>query len=296
MIIIGAGPAGLSCALELHDSKVNYVVFEKGDRVGGQLWDISNTIRNFIGGFDENGSETALRLAMLTERMSTNIVFDSNIQHLDLKLKMIRVKNKTYSSKAIVIATGYRVRELSLPGISIFSSDVFYHSEGKEADLAGCRVAVIGGGDMALGECLGLAEICPEVFLIHRNDKLKARPDVIASVKNHPKIKMFLDTEVDSLIGKQRLSGLQVISSRSGEVIDLPVQRVLIKIGYAPNTEPFRGQVNMDNTGHILIDRNCESNLPGIFAIGDITNPGYPRIATAAGHGITAGARIRAIL
>src|ERR1700738_3617032 len=98
VIIIGAGPAGLSCALELHDSKINYVVFEKGDRVGGQLWDISNTIRNFIGGFDENGSETALRLAMLAERMSTNIVFDSNIQHLDLKLKMIRVKNKTYST------------------------------------------------------------------------------------------------------------------------------------------------------------------------------------------------------
>jgi thioredoxin reductase (NADPH) len=106
----------------------------------------------------------------------------------------------------------------------------------------------------------------------------------------------MLETEVDSLIGQQHLSGLQVISSRSGEVKDIQAERVLIKVGSVPNTELFRGQVNMDATGHILIDRYCQSNMAGVFAVGDITMPGYPRIAMAAGHGAIAAAKIRAII
>ncbi len=294
-IVIGAGPAGLSCALELQDSKIGYIVFERGPRVGGQLWDISNTVRNFIGGYADSGAQTAQRLVDLTNIMSANVQLNSRIEHVDLKIKTLRVNGETYKAKTIVLATGYRIRELPLTGSSMFKSAVFYKTEGIQNEFAGKRVVVIGGGDMALGECLELTTICPQVYLIHRNNKLKARPDVIKAVKNNAKITMMLDTEVDSLIGQQHLTGVQVISSHSGEVKDVLAERVLIKVGYVPNTEMFRGQVSMDASGHILIDRYCQSNLPGVFAVGDITNPGYPRIATAAGHGVIAAARIRAI-
>lgn len=295
-IIIGAGPAGLSCALELQESKINYIVFEKGERVGGQLWDMKSSVRNFIGGYSSGGEETAERLVELARVMKVNIQFNAFVEQVDLKMKTVVVNGTRYKAKSIVIATGYRLRELPLPGSSMFNSSVFYRTAGKQAEFAGKRVAVIGGGDSALIQCMELSENSPQVHLIHRSNKLKARPDLILAVRSNPKVNIMLETEVDSLIGQKKLSGLQVISSRSGEVKDIEAECVLIKVGYVPNTEPFKGQINMDGTGHILIDRNCQTNLAGVFAVGDLTKPGYPRIAVAAGHGAIAAAQIRSMI
>lgn len=295
-IIIGAGPAGLSCALELQESKINYIVFEKSTRVGGQLWDMKSSVRNFIGGYSGGGEETAERLVHLASVMKTNIQFNASVEQVDLKMKTVVVNGSRHKAKTIVIATGYRLRELPLPGSSMFHSSVYYRTAGKQTEFAGKRVAVIGGGDSALIQCMELSESSPQVHLIHRNNKFRARPDLITAVRNNPKVNIMLETEVDSLIGQKKLSGLQVISSRSGEVKDIEAECVLIKVGYVPNTEPFKGQINMDATGHILIDRNCQTNLPGIFAVGDLTKPGYPRIAVAAGHGAIAAAQIRSMI
>lgn len=295
-IIIGAGPAGLSCALELQESKISYVVFEKSTRVGGQLWDMQSSVRNFVGGYSEVGTQTAERLVQLSDKMSVNVLCDAGVDQVDLKLKTVNVNGTRYKAKSIVIATGYRLRELSIPGSSMFKSAVFYRTAGKESEFAGRKVAIIGGGDSALIQSMELSEIAPEVHLIHRNNKLRARPDLIKAVKNNAKVNLMLETEVDSMIGQKVLQGLQVISNRSGEVKDIAAERVLIKIGYVPNTEPFRGQVNMDPTGHVIVDRNCETSVPGVFAVGDLTNPGYPRIATAAGHGMLAAAKIRSLI
>ncbi|MBS2001904.1 MAG: NAD(P)/FAD-dependent oxidoreductase [Cyanobacteria bacterium SZAS LIN-5] len=294
-IIIGAGPAGLSCALELQDCKISYIVFEKSGRVGGQLWDMKSSVRNFVGGYSPGGELTAQRLVDLADVMKANVKFNANVEQVDLKLKTVVVNGHRHKAKYIVIATGCRLKELPLPGTSIFSDSVFYRTAGKEAEFAGKKVAVIGGGDSALIQCLELSQRSPQVHLIHRTSKLKARPDLVTAVRSNPKINLLLETEVDSLIGQKRLAGLQVISSRSGEVRDIEAECLLIKIGYMPNTEPFRGQVNMDSSGHIFIDQNCQTNVPGVFAVGDLTNPGYPRIAVAAGHGTMAAAHIRTL-
>jgi thioredoxin reductase (NADPH) len=295
-IIIGAGPAGLSCALELQDSKINYIVFERGSHVGGQLWEMQGTVRNFIGGYGENGAQTAQRLTELVNIMNTNVQLNSQIDQIDLKLKTLTLNGNRIKAKTIVLATGLRLRSLPLPGSSMFSSAVYYRTAGKEEEFEGKRVAVIGGGDSALIQCLELSRISPKVHLIHRGNKLKARPDLINDARNNSKIEMMLETEVDSLIGQQSLTGLQVISNRSGEVKDIQVERVLIKVGYIPNTENFKGQVNMDASGYIIIDRFCQTNIAGVFAVGDITKPGYARIATAAGHGMIAASSIRALV
>lgn len=294
-IIIGAGPAGLSCALELQDSKIGYVVYEKGNRVGGQLWDMKSSVRNFIGGYSPGGDLTAQRVVELAQTMNTKVQFNSNVEQVDLKLKTVVVNGTRHKAKSIVIATGCRLRELRVPGTSIFNSSVFYRTAGKETEFVGKKVAIIGGGDSALIQCIELSENSPQVHLIHRSNKFRARPDLIKAVKSNSKVTIMLDTEVDSLIGQKKLAGLQVISNRSGEVKDIEAECLLIKIGYAPNTEPFRGQVNMDASGHILIDRNCQTNIPGVYAVGDLTNPGYPRIAVAAGHGVIAAAHIRSM-
>ena len=139
-IIIGAGPAGLSCALELQDSKINYVVFERNSRVGGQLWELRNTVRNFVGGYGDNGEQTAQRLVDLVNIMSANVQLNSRVEQIDLKLKTLTVNGTRYKAKTIVLATGYRLRELPLPGSSMFKSAVFYKSAGKLNEFAGRRV------------------------------------------------------------------------------------------------------------------------------------------------------------
>ncbi|HEY9677448.1 MAG TPA: NAD(P)/FAD-dependent oxidoreductase [Drouetiella sp.] len=296
VIIIGGGPAGISCALELQDSNISYLVLEREQRIGGQLWSMKSSVRNFIGGYAENGSQTAERLEKLVEKMSANVQTNAIVEQVDLKLKSVTVNGARHKAQAIVIATGYRVKELRLPGSEIFSKSVYYTSKEKEEEFRGKNVAIIGGGDSAFIQSLELSEICPKIYLIHRSNKLRARPDLIDSVKTNKKIEMLLDTEVDSLIGQKTLTGLQVISSHSGEVRDIDAQCILIKVGYTPNTELFRGQVNMDSSGHIQIDRDCSTSVAGIYAVGDLTKPGQPRIATAAGQGVLAAHTIQSYL
>ena len=295
-IIVGAGPAGLSCALELHDSKVHCLVLERENRIGGQLWSIDHELRNFAGSFAQNGTALAKSLSQLTALVSLDVQLNSQISEIDLKAKTVTVGGKILQGKSLVLATGVRTRELQLPDMARFEKDIFYQIEGKEAALKGRTVAIVGGGDNALMDCLICSADCPQITLIHRSNKLTARPDVIQSVTSDGKIKMLLSARIEELIGAQRLSALKVRSLDSGQSMTVPAERLVIKIGYTPNTELFNGLIDMDKAGYILIDRFCETSVPGVFAIGDLTSPNYPRIATAAGHGAICAHRIRALV
>jgi thioredoxin reductase (NADPH) len=292
-LIIGAGPAGLSCALELTQANISCVVIERSDRPGGQLWEIDSPILNFAGGFSENGTEIAERLQSVAQIANANIVYGANVEHVEFKTKTVRAAGVTYRSKSIVLATGQRTRRLHLPGESTYRSDIVYTRGEIEQELDGKKVIVIGGNDFALSEGMTLSDLCENVTVLHRSRALNARKDLVEAVQSNPKMTVMLDAEIDSLAGEKRLASVQIVSGENGQVIDLPVNLILIKIGYAPNTELFRGHLKMDQEGYIAIDRFCETSAPGIYAIGDITDPNYPRISAAMGHGTIAAANIR---
>lgn len=296
VIIIGGGIAGISCALELHDSKVDYLVIDANQRIGGQLPDIDNTIRNYAGRFFQNGAELQDEMESQCNQIGINILCDTRIERIDLTKKELTAGATNYTAKALFLATGYRLRKLELPNYDELENGIIYDCEENELDLAGKRVAVIGGGDNALMDALWLAERCPHVLVVHRSKQFKARPDVLREVLANPRVSVLTDSEVTEAAGESgSIKSLTVSHKQTKSIAVHEVERIVVKIGYAPNTELFTPELTLEN-GHIKANATGETDIPGIFAGGDIVTPPYPRIARAAGQGVTAAGAIRAYL
>ncbi|MBX9878939.1 MAG: NAD(P)/FAD-dependent oxidoreductase [Candidatus Obscuribacterales bacterium] len=297
-VIIGGGPAGISCASELKDSGLTSVILERSGRLGGQLSDVPNPLRNFAGGNYSSGEQLRGKLVELVEAMKFSYELNCNIQEIDLVDKTIVANGRKLIGKTIVLATGYSVAKLGVGDENKFGLDVVYRTGQCLDHMKGQTVAVVGGGDSAVGDALELAQLCPQVYLLNRSGKLRARSDWKSQAEEDPRIKILLDTKVVSLVADgtgNRLSAVKV-SSNGGVEETLPATRLIVKIGYAPNTAFVRDQIETDSTGHIRVGDYCKTSLPGVFAVGDITTPGYPRIATAVGQGVLAVAGIRQYL
>jgi thioredoxin reductase (NADPH) len=294
-IIIGAGPAGVACALELHDSRKKYLLLEKGETPGFQL-DWLNSIKNYPPMYFENGSEFRKHLVELINKVGCKCTTSQNVTAVNCKEKMVTANGATLRAKTILMATGFRRRQLNVTGLDIFAQDIAYDYVPRKDDFHGRTVAIVGGGDSASLDALELAQNCPIVYLIHRSTSLRARPDIAAQVSQNPRIITLSSSELKALVGNGRLEALQIASLTGAETHVIAAERLIIQIGFQPNTELVADQVDSDRHGHIKIDQDCESSCPGVFAAGDITSPGYPRIANAVGQGITAAAAIRRIV
>lgn len=295
-IIIGAGPAGLSCALELEESKIDYVLVDRNPSIGGQLREVPNTIRDFAGGFYENGKSLMAQMEDLADRMEINLALNQNVYEVNLQEGRLVADNEELTTRCVIIATGLSRRRLNLPEESSFGDDVAYVLWGREEHFRDKPVAVVGGGDSALLDALELANNCPVVYLIHRSVKFKARRDVIEEVRNNPRIRLVADSRVEALQGDGSLSGLSLVSTATGDRFDIEVNRLLIKVGYAPNTGLFKGQLDMDPSGFIRVGSNLATSVPGVFAAGDVTAGAYWRLAVAIGQGSLAGYSVRQYL
>jgi thioredoxin reductase (NADPH) len=291
-IIIGAGPAGVTCALELHDSRKSYLLLEKGQSAGSQL-DWLNTIKNYPPMLFENGLEFREHLIQLMDKVGCACRTSQNVTAVNCQEKTVTVDGVTFQSKAIVLATGFRRRNLDVTGLDIFREDIAYDYVPRKEHFQGRTVAVVGGGDSASLDALELAESCPTVYLIHRSPKLKARPDIVAQISQNPRIITLASSKLKALVGQGRLEGLQIESLTGAQTHVIAAERLIIQVGFQPNTDLVAQQVQLDRHGSVKIDQFCQSSSAGVFAVGDITAPGYPRIATAVGHGITAAAAIR---
>ncbi|MBC7998277.1 MAG: FAD-dependent oxidoreductase [Leptolyngbya sp.] len=160
-----------------------------------------------------------------------------------------------------------------------------------QTELENKKLIVVGGGDSALFTALDMAEICHDIKVLVRGAKLKARPDVVARAEAHPHITIMLNTNLRALKGSENLKSV-IVSGLDGEK-ELPCQKLVVKLGYVPNTDAFSDQLKSDERGHILVDQNFSTSIDGVFAGGDIVQPGYDRIAFATGSGMMAAKSIR---
>ena len=293
-VIVGGGPAGISCALECHESGLDVVVLERADRVGGQASLIPSAVYNYAAGYFENGE--ALRDEMenvaklfLSERIRTSC----NVLSVDLARKEIVTSKGTFRGKTIFLATGYRIRELDLSVPEDFVDDVCYRSGIYGEELRGKEVAIIGGGDSAVFTALDLAEYCSRVTVLARASRFKARPDIVARMKHHQHIEVHTNSVVTKLLGHQHLESVLVSNAASN--FEIKCSKLIAKLGYVPNTELFVEQLG-SSRGHILVDQSFATSVDGVFAGGDIVQPGYDRIAFAAGSGMMAARSIRIFL
>ncbi len=294
VVIVGGGPAGISCALECHESGLDVVVLERDKRVGGQTSLIPSPVYNYVAGFFENGEAMRDELEKVAQLFLTDRIKTScNVLKMDLANREIVTTRGTVKGKTIFIATGYRLREFDLPVPNDFVDDVLYQSGIHRESLRGKPIVIIGGGDSAVFTALDLAEYCSHVTVLARSSTFKARPDIVSRMNNHKVIEVHTNTVVTGLFGHEHLEWVKAVNGAGA--FDIKCVKLIAKLGYVPNTELFVDQLK-NSRGHILVDQDFSTSIEGIFAGGDIVQPGYDRVAFAAGSGMMAARSIRCFL
>ncbi len=290
VIIIGGGAAGVSAALWCDELQLKTLLLEAGSELGGQLLRIYNPIKNHLGIQTENGRELRDIFIKQIKNRQFDVRLKSEIEQVDLKSKTVTlIGGKNFRARTIIVATGVRRRKLNVEGEEEFTGRGIIESGKRDASLVrNKKVCVIGGGDAALENALILAETASKVTLIHRRKSFRARAEFIEQAENNRKIKILTETILQKIVGGEKVEAVELKDLNTKEKFTVNVQAVIFRIGVEPNTEFLHGRVALDENGYIKINQNCETNVKGIFAVGDVANPLAPTVSSAVGMGATA--------
>lgn len=295
VIVIGAGPAGMSAGIWCADLGLTVAVVDGANESGGQLLSIFSPIVNYPGVSAENGLELRDRFVESAERLGVVPIFGTEIVAFDVAGKTVTdQKRQRYSANHFVFATGVRRRKLGVPGEDDFAQKGILFSGMRDKRLVrGKTVAIIGGGDAALENAIILADHASRVYVIHRREVFGARPDFVRAAAAKPNVEFILDSSVHGVEGQEFVSSIK-LSGKLGERVDVPVDAVLIRIGVEPNNSLLIGKAKLDETGYVLTDRSGQTTIPNVYAIGDVADRLSPTIASAVGMGSTVAKSIKA--
>jgi thioredoxin reductase (NADPH) len=290
VIIIGAGPAGLSTAFWCDELGLDTLVLEQSEQVGGQLHRVYNPINNYLGLKAHNGEELLEHFAADVDSAEFDLWTQTTISSVDLKAKRVSLASgEELQSIAIVIATGVRPRELGGPGEKEFAGKGMIESATRDRQLfAGQDVCVVGGGDAAVENALLLSHECPTVTLVHRGKKLRARSEFTEQLQTVHCITVFTESVLTRIIGEDQVEAVEIKRKQALKPFQMAVRGVLIRIGVEPNIGLFREQIETDENGYLVVNSQQETNVPMVFAVGDVSNPVAPTISSATGAGATA--------
>ena len=284
IIVIGAGPAGLTAALYARRAMKNVLVLE-ALTYGGQIIN-TREIENYPAAPHISGFDFSTNLYNQVKELECEIKFEKAIDIKDLKdKKQVITKENVYDTKTIIIATGNENRKLGLEnedellghGISYCATcdGTFF----KEKD-----VAVVGGGNTAVEDALYLSEICKTVSIIHRRDEFRAEKKLINKLKQKKNIKFFYNSIVTKLNGKDKLNSIEITSNEE-EKITIEVSALFVAIGRIPETENFKKLINAKENGYIIAEEDCHTNIDGIFVAGDAREKDLRQLVTATSDG-----------
>ncbi len=291
VIIIGSGPAGYTAAIYSARADLRPLVFEGSVTAGGALMNTTD-VENFPG-FPDGilGPDLMDNLRKQAERFGAELVADDVVSvDLSENPKVVRTATDTYYAKAVIVATGSGYRELGLAnekrlsghGVSWCATcDGFFF---RDQDIA-----VVGGGDTAMEEATFLTRFARSVTVVHRRDQLRASKIMQDRALANEKIKFAWNSEVVDIHGEDRVTGVTLRDTQTGEERELPIGGLFIAIGHDPRTSLFKGQLELDDEGYIKVDApTTRTNIPGVFAAGDVVDHTYRQAITAAGTGCAA--------
>lgn len=289
VIVLGGGPAGYTAALYAVRAGLRTLIIERM-APGGQMA-LTTQIDNYPG-FPEtvDGFTLGMHMRKGAERFGAQtLMAEVTGVRLQQRLKTVETAQGSYESPVVVLATGASHRPLGLPGEEeLVGRGVGYCATCDGMLYRGKTVAVIGGGNTAAADALSLSRICSRVLLIHRRDSLRASRVYHAPLMEAANIDLHWNTVVEEILAGDKVNGLRLKNTVTGETQTLPVDGVFVSIGRAPATELFRGQVELDEAGYIRADETTRTNLPGVFAVGDVRTKPVRQIVTAVGDGATA--------
>ncbi len=290
VVIIGTGPAGLTAALYAARGELSPLVLA-GDTPGGQVT-ITDAIDNFPGFPDGiTGFELFQNMKNQAEKFGARIVAETAVE-VDFSKQplVIKTRDNTYESRTVIIATGSDPRKLNVPGEKEFvGKGVSYCATCDAFFFRGRKVVVVGGGDSAVEEALFLTKFASSVTIIHRRDRLRAHAALQTRAKNNEKIDFIWDSVVTEVVGtEQGVTGVKLKNVKTEEESIFETDGVFIFIGHIPNTQIFEGKIELDENGIIKTDRRQRTNVPGVYAAGDVQDNIYRQAITSAGTGAAA--------
>jgi thioredoxin reductase (NADPH) len=292
LVVIGGGPAGVSCALECFDIQLDTVLFETHRVLGGQLVEIPHRVRNVAAGEFENGRALQQELERSAAILADRVRLEQRVTRADLGDLSVEVGGRRITAKAILIATGTAKQQLPGALDGAFGGDVTYQIESGTDRFVGRDVVVIGGGDSATLDALALARGGSSVLLVHRSDRLTARRDIVDDVRDEPRIADLPGWELDAVRGTDRLEEVVLVRTTTEERQTVAAGGLIVKISRVPRTGAFRGQLELDRNGAVVVDEQLRTSRPGVFAAGDVVAGAYWRVATALGQGSLAARSI----
>lgn len=288
VIIIGGGPGGYSAALYCARAGLNTVVLEKLS-AGGQMA-LTSQIDNYPG-FEEgiDGFELGEKMQATAERFGV-VTELAEVYSLDLDAedKVAHTSEGDFVAKAVILATGANPRPLGVEKEEAYvNRGINYCAACDGMFYKDKVVAVIGGGNTAAADTTILSRIAKKVYVIHRRDTLRATKIYHKQLEQMENVEFIWDSAVDEIVASDRLEGLNIKNLKTGEVSYLPVDGVFVSIGRKPNVELVEGKVELDKSGYVVADESCKTNVPGVFAIGDVRTKALRQVVTAVADGAT---------
>jgi len=292
LVIVGSGPAGYTAAIYASRAQLNPVQYEGSVTAGGALM-TTTEVENFPGFVDGVMGPVLMEdMRKQAARFGTELITDDVVE-MDLKGDIKTIKDgsgNVVQARAVILATGSAYKHIGLANEDRLSGrGVSWCATCDGFFFRDQTIAVVGGGDSAVEEATFLTKFASKVVLIHRRDSLRASKIMADRALNNPKIEMLWNTEVVDILGEEKVSGLALKNTLTGELSERDFTGLFVAIGHIPRSELLIGQIDLDNEGYVKVDgRSTRTNLPGVFACGDLVDHTYRQAITAAGSGCQA--------
>ncbi|MBE0669914.1 MAG: thioredoxin-disulfide reductase [Anaerolineales bacterium] len=289
VLILGSGPAGLAAALYAARAELEPIVLT-GMQLGGQAA-LTHTIENYPG-FPEGvgGAQLGELFQKQAENFGAKVEFDmANEVDLSQRPYTVRTDSGEYKAETLIITTGANPLHLEIPGeVELTGRGVSYCATCDGWFFKDKKVVVVGGGDSAFEEALFITRYASSVTLIHRREEFRAGAILQNRAKEHPKMNFILNTVVTEAVGTDKLTSLKLKNVQTGEESSIETDGLFIFIGHSPNSQIFKGQVEMSDLGYILVNDKMETSVEGVYAAGEIADPHFRQVITSAGMGAAA--------
>jgi thioredoxin reductase (NADPH) len=292
LVIVGSGPAGYTAAIYASRAQLNPVQYEGSVTAGGALM-TTTEVENFPGFVDGVMGPVLMEdMRKQAARFGTELITDDVVE-MDLKGDVKTIKDgsgNVVQARAVILATGSAYKHIGLANEDRLSGrGVSWCATCDGFFFRDQTIAVVGGGDSAVEEATFLTKFASKVVLIHRRDSLRASKIMADRALNNPKIEMLWNTEVVDILGEEKVSGLALKNTVTGELSEREFTGLFVAIGHIPRSELLIGQIDLDNEGYVKVEgRSTRTNLPGVFACGDLVDHTYRQAITAAGSGCQA--------
>ena len=294
VLILGGGPAGISSLLWCNSLGLRAVLLEPAAELGGQLLHMVHRVIDYPGLIPSNGRELRDHFHAQLNELQLEYRLGCRLNDINLSKRSLLCNGEVLTGQAIILATGASKRRLGIPGEDSFAirGGVSFSATRDHSLYAGKKVCVIGGGDSAVENSLILSRVCPQVTLVHHSNQFRARTEWLNEARQTANITFLTGFRASSIEGSERIERLVIEDVGSGKQRAIETEGVFVRVGIAPNTAAFSGQIELDESGYIVADQRQRTPLEWVYAAGDVCKPICLSVATAVGHGAIAAKAI----